>query len=247
MLNSLTKLKEYSISATDGVIGRISDLYFDNAEWTVRYVVVETGDRFSSRKVLILPNSIKSLDAEQRVLTVSVSRAEVLASPVIDTNRPVSRQHEIRLLAHYRYPRYWERGGLARLGSYPPAVSSNLSFRGTSPEHRQESIDLAYLGALDAYKRHTYDDAHLGSCSALLYRLVHATDGDIGRTQDVLIDGATWTIPHLVLNTGHWWKGHRVLLDPKFILASRGTERRLAVNRTRAFLKEAPPYPEASA
>jgi hypothetical protein len=55
MLRSMKDLEGYTIGATDGVIGRVKDFYFDDEAWVIRYLVVETGAWLSSRRVLISP------------------------------------------------------------------------------------------------------------------------------------------------------------------------------------------------
>lgn len=58
MFRTMTEIKEYTIGATDGTIGSVEDLYFDDERWVIRYLVVATGEWLSSRKVLISPMSI---------------------------------------------------------------------------------------------------------------------------------------------------------------------------------------------
>jgi hypothetical protein len=55
MLQNFASLKRMSIGATDGEIGRIRDAYFDDHEWTLRYLVVTPGSWLTARPVLISP------------------------------------------------------------------------------------------------------------------------------------------------------------------------------------------------
>ena len=50
MLRNVKDLRGYAIRATDGVIGRVDDFYFDDEDWGVRYLVVDTGGWLSGRK-----------------------------------------------------------------------------------------------------------------------------------------------------------------------------------------------------
>ena len=60
MLRNMKDLLGFSIGATDGIIGTVKDMYFDDAAWVIRYVVVETGAWLSSRRVLISPMAVSA-------------------------------------------------------------------------------------------------------------------------------------------------------------------------------------------
>ena len=47
----------YAVAANDGRIGTVGDFLFDDANWLVRWLVVDTGKWLSGRKVL-LPTSV---------------------------------------------------------------------------------------------------------------------------------------------------------------------------------------------
>ena len=98
MLRRIETMEGYSIAATDGLIGHVKDFYFDDAAWVVRYLIVETGRGLAHRKVLISPLSVGEPNWNSRTFPVSISQGQVKGSPDIDTDKPVSRQHEESLL-----------------------------------------------------------------------------------------------------------------------------------------------------
>lgn len=55
MLRTLKDLQGCAIRATDGDLGHVKDVYFDDQRWVVRYLIVKTGSPLASRKVLISP------------------------------------------------------------------------------------------------------------------------------------------------------------------------------------------------
>lgn len=112
MLSTVEELEKYTIGATDGTIGTVDDFYFDDHDWVVRYVVVDTSAWLPGRKVLISPFSIGDSDLRNHVFPASISRDQIKNSPGIDADKPVSRQHEIRYLGYYGYPYYWGGSGL---------------------------------------------------------------------------------------------------------------------------------------
>jgi hypothetical protein len=88
--------------------------------------------------------------------------------------------------------------------------------------------------------RRSKDDPHLRSCRAVMKYHVHASDGDIGHVEGVLIDDETWAIRYLVVNTSNWWLGHRVLVAPQWIQDVSWSESKVSVKVTRQEIKDAP-------
>jgi PRC-barrel domain len=62
MLRSMKDLMGFTIGATDGDIGRVDAWYFDDATFTVRHLVVDTGGWLGGRKVLISPMALRDVD-----------------------------------------------------------------------------------------------------------------------------------------------------------------------------------------
>jgi hypothetical protein len=58
MLYRLEQLLGSSIEASDGEIGTIKDVCFDNHRWAVRYLAIDTGRWLVEREVLISPISV---------------------------------------------------------------------------------------------------------------------------------------------------------------------------------------------
>jgi hypothetical protein len=107
MLRNFNDFYGFTVAGNDGPLGEIRDCYFDDHTWTVRFMVVETGDWLAGRKVLIPPQAIAGLDWGRRELSTSLTRARIAASPEVDTTKPVSRQHETQQFGFYGYPHYW--------------------------------------------------------------------------------------------------------------------------------------------
>jgi hypothetical protein len=95
-------------AAIDDEIGSVYDIYFDAQHWTVRYFVVDTGTWLSGRRVLVSPMSLRNpADVVGDRLNVGLSRSQIEQAPSWDTDKPVSRQHEIAYSQYYAYPYYW--------------------------------------------------------------------------------------------------------------------------------------------
>lgn len=243
MLRSMKDLENYAISATDGDIGHLKDFYFDDDAWVVRYFVVDAGSWLSSRMVLISPIAVHQPNWVDRKLPVSITQAQVKNSPDIDTDKPVSRQHEALYLGYYGYPVYWGGAGMWGEGLYPYAlVPGYAGYGGDRVERERE--EAAFLRAERA--RHRNDDPHLRSCNAVVGYHLQATDGEIGHVAGFLVDDDTWAIRYLIVDTSNWWLGHKVLVAPEWITGVHWSDQTVSVDLSRESIKEAPHYDPAA-
>jgi len=241
MLRNTTDLEGYVIGATDGTIGHVKDFYFDDRAWVIRYLVVDTGAWLSSRSVLISPFAIGHPDWAERILPVSITKEKVKNSPDIDTKKPVSRQQESQYLEYYGYPYYWVGAGVWGQGAYP---SMMLPGFGTAVQGPQ--VQAGYVGADAESGRRRNNDPHLRSCKEVVKYQIHATDGDIGHVQAMLVDEESWAIRYLIVDTSNWWLGHQVLIAPQWIKDVSWADAKVSVNLTRQAVKGSPPYDSAA-
>jgi hypothetical protein len=93
-LRKLQDLKGYRLHASDGQIGKLREVYFDDHRWSVRYLVVETGSWLLERQVLVAAGAVTGVDEDNRRIAVNLSREEVKKSPPPDVVKPVSRHYE---------------------------------------------------------------------------------------------------------------------------------------------------------
>jgi uncharacterized protein YrrD len=226
--NVKDNLRGHGISATDGAIGEIDDVYFDDEDWAIRYVVVDTGTWLSGRKVLISPHALRAWSWMSE-LRVALTKSRVEHSPERDTKKPVTRQHEADLLGYYGYPYYWGGAGLWGMGAYPGSMTAETRFEDELRTRRARAMPSS-------------DDGHLRSCRAVTGYSIHAKDGEIGHVDDFLVDDRTWEIRYLVVNTSNWWLGHQMLLSPHWITDVDWSERKVVVDLTRQAITDAPAY-----
>jgi hypothetical protein len=207
----------------------------------IRYLVVETGAWLLQRRVLISPISIDQPNWASKILPVSITREQVRSSPDIDTDQPVSRQHERSYFGCYGYPYYWGGGGLWGASLYPNLMHSTSGYGAIGAANREEQAQNARAAEADA-DRHQTDDSHLRSGNAIMRYRVHATDGDIGHVGGLIVDEDTWAIRYLIVNTSNWWLGHEVIIAPKWIDDFEWLDRKLVVGLSRQAVTNAPPY-----
>lgn len=94
MLRSSIELSRYDVEASDGRIGRTSDLLVDATTWTVSALVVDTGGLLTHDHVLIKPQSIRELRFPDEVLVLAQARSEVASvsdATQAETSAPCAR------------------------------------------------------------------------------------------------------------------------------------------------------------
>jgi hypothetical protein len=240
MLRSTKDLIDYTVSATDGDIGHVKDFYFDDESWVARYLVVETGSWLASRRVLVSPIALGHPDWSERAFPVSITTAQVRNSPNIDTDKPVSRQHEMQYLGYYGYPYYWGGAGLWGEGAYPGMLFAGPGYSRSDLDYRNAQAERAWNDS--EYRRTAVSDPHLRSARAVSRYHVEASDGGIGHVQSLLIDDESWAIRYLVVDTSNWWLGHQVLVAPQWIREVSWSEASVSVSLTQQAVKDAPAY-----
>lgn len=237
MLRTLDELEGCTIRATDGDVGRVKDLYFDDKSWVVRYLVVETGTWLANRKVLISPISIGQSDWLDDIIPVMITKDQVKHSPNIDTHKPVSRQHETDYLAYYGYPDYWGGADAWGEGAFPSGLAS-----GSRSEQDAFRVARESKHSHDEMVNRPKQDPHLRSSDAVASYHVHARNGDIGHVEGLLVDVHTWAVRYIVVNTSNWWMGNQVALPANVIESVNWLDATVTLSLTREAVKAAPRY-----
>ena len=226
MMQKLVKdLQGDTIVARDGEIGSLSDAYFDDERWTLRYLVIDTGRWLPGRKVLIAPQSVAQ--AEGDVLRLELSRGEVERAPGIDADPPVStflrQAHEARYGYPYGGPFLW--GAPLGPAAVPPLAAAPVD---------RDRADQALRRA---------EQSHLRATSEVVGCRIHAADGEIGHVEDFVVDDQSWAITSMVVDTRNWLPGKKALVPPSAISGIDWERSMVSVRLTRDELKQAPEAP----
>lgn len=218
MLQGINDLHGLSIRTADGHLGAVADLYFDEAHWIVRYLVVDTGKWLPGRRVLISPASAHVIDWAGHTVLLDLTCEQVKNSPDVTTDKPVSRQHEEELSMYYGWPAYWTADPF---GLEPPPLPMNLP-------------------PLDVKPAAPKGDRHLRSVREVKGYHIEALDGPIGHVSDFVFDDATWEIIFMVVDAGSWLHERLVLLKPAWVSGIAWDERSVSVNISREAVSSSP-------
>lgn len=230
MLKHTSKMIGYAIEAADGAIGSIADFLFEDDTWLVRWIVVDTGEFLTGRKVLLPPSSLGHVNHIARQFSVRLTRQQVTDSPDSSADEPVSRQMETRLYSYYGWSPYWSTGFYMGGYGYP---GGDLASVGGGYRLGDREIDI---------ERHENDDEHLRSIREVTGYHIHARDGDIGHIADFLIEDGDWSLHYLVVGTRDWWPGKKVLISPRSIESTDWATRTMNLKVDRQTIKDSPAY-----
>lgn len=214
MIRCMTGLRGYILAAKDGEIGRCRDFLFDDQDWSLRFMVADTGKWLSGKKVLVAPIFLGEPDWAWNRFPVTLTRQQIEDSPLLDEHLPVSRQYERQYHEYYDLPMYWS--GAAAWGSWPASDTTVVEKKETGTE---------------ADKKEESEERHLQSLQDVLGYHISARDAEVGHLDDLIVDAATWTIRQIVVDTRNWIPGRRVLISPDSVSEIDWAERKVLVDR----------------
>jgi uncharacterized protein YrrD len=223
----------HNLQATDGVLGHVEDFFFDDATWTIRYLVVKTGTWLFGRKVLISRSALGQHSWESGIFPVNLTMEQVRKSPDVDTVATVSRQQEEELAAYYSWEPYWGTGFFPGepVGLMPatPTLDPNAII--------DQDTTKQLAGAPNG-------DPHLRSCREILTYHVHTAAGEIGHVDDFIMDDQNWHLLYLVVDTHHSIGGKKVLLSVRHIQDIQWENARVVVDLSVEAIKQGTPVDE---
>jgi len=226
MLRSVKEIVGYVLAASDGEIGRCDDFLFDDRDWGVRFMVAKTSKWLPGRKVVVSPAFLDEPDWASRRLPVHLTKQQIEDSPPLDEHAPVSRAYEIEYRRHYSLPPYGV--GPGGFGAYPwPAEVVN-------------PVPEPLVGAEAEIQEKK--EEHLRSVEEVIGYIVAATDRDIGQVNDFIVDDQAWALRYLVVDTGNWLPGRKVLVATPWLGLIDWAEQRLHVELDAESIRNGPEF-----
>ncbi len=227
MKRSIKSLNGYSLKEIDGEIGKVEDFYFDDKTWTIRYLVVKTGNWLSGREVLISPEALQTPEWETKEFPVNLTKKQIENSPDIDTKKPVSRVEEERLYEYYPWDNYWDTESYAHGAGIFGMMPSELY---------DENVESAETTSVQN------PEPHLRSSNEIIGYTIQARDSEIGKVTDYIVDDDDWKINFLVVETGSWLDRKPVLLSTSWIKEVNWDNQIVVVNITTDEVRNSPDF-----
>jgi hypothetical protein len=230
MLHSARSLEGFAVSATNGDLGNVEDIYVDDVKWAIRYFVVACVSEAGGRRVLISPLSVDVIDWPNMKMRMKLSRDQVARSPDIDLGKSVTREHEHALHRYYDYSPYW---------SGPEPRGYGVS----APVLEGRSGGEQIIGKVhDEAEKARAERSHLCSGKSLIGYHLQATDQEFGRVVNCLVDDGDWSIRFIVVGTGGWLDGKDLLISPRRFDHVDWNEKSFHVNADRGEVEASPEF-----
>jgi hypothetical protein len=225
MLSCINKLHGYTVHATDGAIGKVHEFLFHDASWRVRYMVADTGNWLTGRRVLLPVGALGPPSRESRCIVVSLTRQQVADSPDINTDQPITRQHESELQRHFGWANYFAADPL--LG--------DTTFDG---------VFMASAAGM-ALEERPHGDPHLESTKDVAGYHIQTPEGEIGRVADFVVDDREWILRYIEVERSNLLRDKKVLLAVQWVEKIDWANSQICVGVSREQIKDAPPFKPA--
>lgn len=230
MLRSVVRLCEEELGAIDGEVGHVNDFYFDEQDWTIRYMVADMKAHKPGRLVLIARDAFKDLYQGGKLLKVNLSRHELDARPCIESKATVSRPFEADYRRYYDWALYWQKEPVRGVSDCPATLSLG-----------EVSVSDAILNEKQGPK-----SSRLRSVKATFGHRILGTDDAYGRVTDFVMDDKNWSIKRLVVEVGNWDSAKKVLISPAHITRTNWDESKVYVELNKEEMSRAPVFDNAS-
>lgn len=229
MLRSLKEIFGYHLLAEDGEIGKVKDFYFDGKEWSIDYMIADTGPWILGRKVLISVYDLGNADWMSKKFSVPLTKKQIEESPPIEEDKPVSRQYQNRLHQYYNWMPFWYYPVGVRGRQLPPFTSRGYYI----PDPVKDDVHVS-----DDHTR----DPNLRSADEVFGYHIHAIDAEVGHLADMLLDDQIWMIRYLIVDLGNILPGKKVLLSPTWVEEINHSQQTIKIDLHKSTIEKSPEF-----
>ncbi|XOV79760.1 MAG: hypothetical protein ACFHVJ_02100 [Aestuariibacter sp.] len=224
MLHSLNELSNYHVAATDGDIGYCKDFLFNDEQWNLHYMLVDTHRWLpGGQKVLLSTNIITRIDRKKRVISIDRSRSDIERSPALPSNEPISRAYEKTYQCYFDYA--YLKVGPNPLDSYFMGTHiENIKIVAAPKEPASEKNHEHSVHSVEDYDLQTSDSRH-------------------GHIVDFIVNEQDWRVVYLAVDVKHWLtKSDTVLLPPENLESLSWPKQKVFVALTAKQIENMPAY-----
>lgn len=102
-----SELEGTKIRATDGDVGKLKDLYFDDESFKVRFALVETGGILSRKWALISPQAFGAFEPQTKRLPINLSKSKIEKSPDVSDINTLRNEDQKAVCDYFGWATNW--------------------------------------------------------------------------------------------------------------------------------------------
>ena len=207
-------------------IGTICGFVVDKRSWNVSHIVVQIGKGLEDQNVLISQLAFGKPLLSDKVFPVSLTKGRSGIQSSDDFTDLSACSYVTKLEVCLGPPNGWALVRPMPLPAFPmPMVSSFYVMENASSTQGEQNCDVRPQ-----------------SCRDLIGSSVQATDGRVGVVDDLIVDDDCWLVRYVVLDTGRWFPGRKVILSTSWLKHASEDDPTLLMDLTSEAVKDGPTY-----
>jgi sporulation protein YlmC with PRC-barrel domain len=103
-LRSASEILGYTVSATDGTLGPLTDLVINTSQWNITLMALDTSKWLPDRTVVVVPQSIERISWQDRKVFVNMDKTTIKNSPRLQDLKDIETSFVSTLSDYYLYP-----------------------------------------------------------------------------------------------------------------------------------------------
>lgn len=208
--------------------GKLKDLYFEDGNWVVRYLVADTKEGIlKSDHRLISTVFVKpGASLEDETIPVDLTPEQIDGAPSWERDKPISRQYELKYFDYYQLQPYWFGTGLWGTGLYPSDIRKTQKAAAENAEVTTSQPTLRSADEVIGYSINSNVDDRWA----------------FGSIDDLIFDSLNWKVRYFVVDTRKFLPSKSVLIDPEWISSINWIKGEASVNVSKDQIKSAPAY-----
>ena len=203
MMVSYKQLRGFSIKAKDGTAGHVKDIYFDDGDWRIRYIVDENGVG-AHRDTLVNREWIKEADPGEKMVELNATRQQLSLKRKSGETKVLAKEEPKRSTAQAAWELLFKQLFPA---SFPDSITGEKRLPMPAP----------WMLEIGPSLEKPVPQSNLQSAFDVIGYRVSTNDGKLGYVEDFIIDSKDWTVRFLVINVARGLNGKRILVSTEWV------------------------------
>lgn len=106
-VHSAESVNGFQIAAVDSDVGYIKDFLLDDETWAIRYLIIDTGNWWPGKQIMLAPQWATEVRWAERRVYVDLALEDIKNSPEFYESGLIDRAYEQRLHNYYGRSHYW--------------------------------------------------------------------------------------------------------------------------------------------